>query len=227
MPTSAKPGVSPAREHPARLHALPSPPASRGKPSFVPLPAIGTRGRGKARAGRGQGCVAAGRMFGRALSIPCSTRTPGRGHGAGVPALNTTTQSCSAGSPRNLTKLRTVLPILGAQGVGGGNTASRFLPGGIFKQRRRPCVKLGHLQRDAAACTHKPPPWGLIAHCHHPGIWDSSRQASPLFRSPHLLLLHPPSPYSPDMPECSIQTPSTPSEPPPCSATQPTAMAAA
>lgn len=171
--------------------------------------------------------MAAGRMFGRALSIPCSTGTPGRGHGAGVPALNTTTQSCSAGSPRNLTKLRTVLPILGAQGVGGGNTASRFLPGGIFKQRRRPCVKLGHLQRDAAACTHKPPPRGLIAHCHHPGIWDSSRQASPLFRSPHLLLLHPPNPYSPDMPECSIQTPSTPSEPPPCSATQPTAMAAA
>lgn len=41
-------------------------------------------------------------------------------HGAGVPALNTTTQSCSAGSPRNTTELRTVLPILGAQRVGGG-----------------------------------------------------------------------------------------------------------
>lgn len=119
-PTSAEPGVSPARERPARLHALPSPPASRGKPSFVPLPAIGTGGGGKARAGRGQGCVAAGRMFGRALSIPCSTGTPGRGHGAGVLALNTTTQSCSAGSPRNTTELRTVLPILGAQRVGGG-----------------------------------------------------------------------------------------------------------
>lgn len=53
-------------------------------------------------------------------------------------------------------KLRTVLPILGVgeRGMGDWDTESQFLLYGIFKQRGRPYVQLGHLQRKAAVFTH-------------------------------------------------------------------------
>lgn len=42
----------------------------------------------------------------------------------------------------------------------GVDTESQFLPDGIFKHRRRPYAKMGHLKRKADTSTHIPPPLG-------------------------------------------------------------------
>lgn len=73
----------------------------------------------------------------------------------------------------------------------GVDTESQFLPDGIFKHRRRPYAKMGHLKRKADTSTHIPPPLGLSGHHCYSGIWDRSRKATP-FTSPHIPSTAPP-----------------------------------
>lgn len=73
----------------------------------------------------------------------------------------------------------------------GVDTESQFLPDGIFKHRRRPYAKMGHLKRKADTSTHIPPPLGLSGHRSYSGIWDRSRKATP-FTNPHIPSTAPP-----------------------------------
>jgi len=68
---------------------------------------------------------------------------------------------------------------------------SQFLPDSIFKHRRKPYAKMGHLKRKADASTHISPPQGLSGHHCYSGIWDRSRKATP-FTSSHLPSAAPP-----------------------------------
>lgn len=103
-------------------------------------------------------------------------------HGTEVLALNTNTQSCCTKSPGEITKLRTVILILGGAAGWIQNPSfclmvflyagdDRMLKWGIYRE------KLMHTH------THTPPQ-GLSGHHCYSGIWDRSRKATP-FMSPH------------------------------------------